>query len=144
MAGAKVVTRYNARGSTLTLRWNGEQLVRETHRAAAEGVFEAALIVKEQLQINIGIMGPPRSLPGDFPHVDTSELQDSVKVHGSSRNLEARVIVEADYARPLEFGHGSVAPRPFMLRTLEQAKKEAARAIINAIRRGYGNIRFAD
>lgn len=126
------------------IAWNGDKLVKETERGAAEGVFEAATLVKEQMQINVGIVGPPRSLPGEFPHIDTKELWESIKIRGSRKKLEARVVVEAPYALALEFGHGSVAPRPFILRSMEQSRTAATKAIVGAIKKGQGNIRFAD
>lgn len=124
--------------------WNGDKLIRETERAAAEGVFEAATIVREQVKINIGVVGPPRSLPYEFPHIDTQELWDSIKIRGSRSRLEARVIAEAEHAILLEMGTRHMAPRPFMAQSLEQARPAATRAIVNAIKRGYGRIRFAN
>lgn len=126
--------------------WRGDELVNDIKRAAAEGIFDAALIVREQIQVNISVVGPPHSLPGEAPHRISGELQNSVKIRGNRNKLEAFVIVEAPYALALEFGYAprNLAPRPFIVRSFNEVKPQCQAAVVRAIRLGMGNTMFAD
>ena len=132
--------------ASIKIAWNGEKLIDSTLRAAGEGVFEGAMILREKIQTNISVVGPPHSLPGEAPHLITGKLQDSVKIKGNRNIPEARVVVEAPYALALEFGYAArnLAPRPFIRRSMEEVRSEVTAAIVNAIKRGRGNVRFAD
>lgn len=122
----------------VTLKWHGDALTRDVRRAAERGVKAAALHLKEKLQINIGVVGPPRSLPGDFPHVDTGELQDSAVAIADAKNLSWRVVMTAPHATFLEFGTSTMAPRPFGRRTMEEEKDTLSQIIVSHIKPATG------
>ena len=126
--------------------WNGEAVYGTVKRSAAEGIFDAALITREQIQVNISAVGPPHSLPGEYPHLISGKLQDSVKIKGNRNKLEAYVIVEAPYALALEFGYAprNLAPRPFIVRSFNEVKDKCRGAVVRAVRLGMGNTMFAD
>lgn len=122
------------------LEWNGDMLYGAMRDAATKGVFLAAQRLKEQIQINISVVGPPHSLPGEMPHLITGNLQDSVKV--KAKGLEADVVVEAPYAYALEFGTSRMAPRPFINRTFTETFPELQQIITDTIEEDAGVGRF--
>ena len=130
--------------AAVRLFWNGEAVYGTVMRAAAEGIFDAALITREQIQVNISAVGPPHSLPGEYPHLISGKLQDSVKIKGNRNKLEAYVIVEAPYALALELGTSHMAPRPFIVRSFNEVKDKCRDAVVRAVRLGMGNTMFAD
>lgn len=132
---------------SMTLDWRGDDFVNNVKRAAAFGVTETAGRLAEKMRLNIGIQGPPRSVPGAFPRMDTRTLRESVdstKATPSSLVAYAGVDKSAGYNKTianyggafehgsfshsnvtandvglwLEFGTSKMAPRPWILRTL--------------------------
>ena len=77
---------------------------------------------------NIGFVGPPRSQPGQFPHMDTTALHDSIegKVHGWGSVVTA----STEYASMLEFGTDKMAARPFMQPSLQEASTDISRILV--------------
>lgn len=117
--------------------WYGKQLEGKLEAAAFQGVMDAAQIVREKIQVNISVVGPPHSLPGEAPHLISGDLQDSVKIKSSRRKVEAWVVVEADYALALELGYAprNLEPRPYIVRSLHESKQEAVKAVVTPMRR---------
>jgi len=134
----------------LHLEWHGEEVKERLNEAAAAGLNAAATALRGHMSFNLSIQGPPRSLPGQFPHMDTGTLRRSLKTEkATASSLYAAAGVDAtaynegtlvdDYALYLEFGTMRMAPRPWILRTLDENRTEivstfmqAARAAMNA------------
>ncbi len=84
--------------------------------------------LQSRMRYAISIPGPPRSLPGESPHIDTSDLIESIAVVGVVAAdvgdlFEAQKVLVGSpliYSGYLEFGTMRMAPRPFVLRTLNE------------------------
>jgi len=120
---------------TLELHWGGDGFKERVNAAAAVGLTDAAVVIAQAMKRNIGIQGPPRSTPGEFPHKDTQSMWNAISVDVATpsqlvaaagiareaRNTESGVPVD-DYALGLEFGTGNTQPRPWAIRTLLEEK----------------------
>lgn len=116
--------------TSVKISWNGAKLLKGMEAGLARGVFKGAQIVRERIQTNISVVGPPHSMPGEFPHLITGRLQDSVKIVGNAKKMEAKVVVEAPHAVWLEFGTSKMAPRPFIVRSMNEVRQEVVDAIV--------------
>jgi len=65
---------------------------------------------------------PPHSLPGQMPHRYSGELSETLRTE-KHPNL-SRIAAAAEHAIYLEFGTETMAPRPFMRRTLLENEDE--------------------
>lgn len=101
-------------------------MLRAGARAAVDAVSELAV---EELKIETGTQGPPRSLPGGAPHMDTTELNLSIrKQNYSESGVEGAVIGEdTPYALALEFGNpeSNLAPRPHQTTEFNKLQNDA-------------------
>jgi hypothetical protein len=68
----------------------------------ASNLGDAAALLKAEIQAAIGVQGPPRSHPGEYPHRDTGALQESIEDQLDADNLVARVSSDMPYAGTLE------------------------------------------
>lgn len=128
---------------TMTLDWGGEGFKERMAEAFAIGLTDGAVIIAKQMKTNIGVQGPPRSLPGNFPHMDTQSLNNSISIDVATpagltaaagvareaRNTETGALVD-DYALGLEFGTRNTQPRPWALRTLIEQQRQVYMAVI--------------
>lgn len=80
----------------------------------ADHLGAAAELYRAEIQANIGIQGPPRSVPGEYPHRDTGDLQESIFDDLDPDSLTARVGSTMPYAPTLE----EHMNREFLVRTL--------------------------
>lgn len=71
----------------------------------------------------ISTVGPPRSSPGEPPHVDTGELISGI-FYNVSDDLQLTVGFTADYGWDLEYGTSKMAARPFLRNTLDEMMPE--------------------
>jgi hypothetical protein len=97
----------------------------------AANLEDAAQLLEDEIKQVIGIQGPPRSTPGNPPHMDTQELRDSID-HGpvDMANLTVQVGSDSDHALAMELGVGGrIAPRPYMVSTLINKSDEIGREI---------------
>lgn len=84
----------------------------------------AEILLRENMADMISTPGPPRSEPGEPPHIDEGPLHDTIESahvhHEYTRELEFAVGATQPYAITLELGGINnqgyyVAPRPFVL-----------------------------
>jgi hypothetical protein len=68
----------------------------------ADNLGAGAELLRTEVQANIGIQGPPRSVPGEFPHRDSGDLQESIFDDMDPDSLTARVGSTMPYAPTLE------------------------------------------
>lgn len=118
--------------------WNGDRIERGMREGAESGVKAAALHLKAKLQENLGTQGPPRSLPGNFPHMDTGELHDTTTAVADLKRLSWRVVMRAQHAIHLEFGTVNMAPRPFARRTMDEEKATLSKIVQDHIKPAIG------
>jgi HK97 gp10 family phage protein len=119
-------------------------MVRVT-RVVSKNVFEsiaqlmeqrtvaATAVVHREMVKKISKPGPPRSAPGNPPHVDTGRLRQSLQpsVVRTGNTIRGTVTTNVEYAPYLEYGTSRMQPRPFMRSTIaEQAEP------VKAIMRG--------
>ena len=101
--------------------WNGDKIVADLRRDMKRRLALAGQVVADQIRKNISVAtssaGP--SAPGGFPHADTGKLRQSIeyKMEGDDTVLVGSPLV---YARHLELGTSTMAPRPFIRRTIRQ------------------------
>lgn len=100
------------------LKWYGPQCRQAVHARLAKNLDEAAEYTEESLAALISVQGPPRSTPGNPPHMDTTELWQSIDHVTDTNALVATVGTDKEYAVYLEMGTSKMAPRPWFLRTL--------------------------
>lgn len=92
----------------------------------AGNVEDAAQFLTSAIQAKIGILGPPPSLPGEPPHVDTGELIKSYHYVTDTANLSAAVGSDVEHSIYMELGTDKVAARPHVLPTLLENADEIA------------------
>jgi hypothetical protein len=80
--------------------------------------------------------GPPASLPGEFPHRVSGDLQRSIQMRLDRRSLSVRVIATAPHADVLE------ARRPFLRRTMRELRPTLRAILLEG--RGSGRFKFSD
>lgn len=81
--------------------------------------------------------GPPRSKPGEPPHVDTGALRQSLQPSGPIRDgnkIRGTVSTSSEYAPHLEYGTSKMEPRPFLRPTLAE-QTEAIKHILRTGKR---------
>jgi HK97 gp10 family phage protein len=75
------------------------------------------------------------SAPGEAPATDTGTLASSIHAKVDSDGFGAEVEAAAEYAAALEFGTSTMAPRPFLLRALNENRKQIVKRVQDALRR---------
>jgi hypothetical protein len=113
------------------LDWYGDALQRAVNDKLVDGLDKAGVRVRDEMTLLIGVEGPPRSLPGRPPHIDTGNLIGSIDFITDSVQLEVMIGTTVDYAMDLEEGTATMSPRPFLVRALVQAGEDAARRILS-------------
>ncbi len=101
--------------------------MRNVHRHMLQA---GANFLVDRVKANISVSGPPASVPGEYPHVDTGDLK--ANVHAKVNARRALVISDLDYSEAVE------DKRPFMQRTYEESKKELYDVMIASGRRVMG------
>jgi hypothetical protein len=114
----------------MKVRWDGPQFRRKLTARLGSNLGDAGALLVSEIQANIGIQGPPPSLPGEFPHRDTGELQASFHFRVDTANLGVRVMTDSDHFLAMELGTGRVAARPHAVRTLILQANEVAREVL--------------
>lgn len=104
-------------------RWNAERALRPLWSRCARNIDDAAMHLVGAIKDRIGVQGPPRSAPGNPPHMDTRVLHDSIDHATDPAALTATVGTDVFYGQTLEL-HMS---RPFMVPTLLEQADEIAR-----------------
>lgn len=103
-----------------------EAAVRQALEAHLAGNLEdAASHYEERLKEKIGIQGPPRSTPGNPPHMDTKALHDSIEHQVDAASLTARIGSDVEYASTLEL----TTDRPAWVPTLIEEADELGRRV---------------
>jgi hypothetical protein len=122
--------------SSVTMKWNGDKILRKLEAEIDSRLLECAQAVAEQMRDNVSEHGPPASTPGDFPHRITGELEGSIRAIQNKKG-EARVVAEAEHAPYVE------KLRPFFRRTHREMRSRM-RAIMLGKGRGTGRFKFLD
>jgi hypothetical protein len=110
--------------------WRGQELINRVRARIAQNLEPAAQLLQRAERKEVSVPGPPRSRPGEAPHIDTSDLIQSIDYLVDFANTELIVAPQVDYAWFLEHGTQSMAPRPFILPTFIQAGPDVARRVL--------------
>lgn len=118
------------------VRWYGDEVSRAVREAMKMRLDVAARTVARQVQENIGTPAPPHSVPGQFPHLVSGDLQKSVRVETDKRSLTVRIVADSDHAEAVE------ASRPFLRRTLREMRTRLRAILLNG--QGVGRYKFTE
>lgn len=106
--------------------WYGDTIYEQRRQQFAAQVQIAGDGLSEQMKSTVGVDGPPRSVAGEPPHTDTTDLQQSI---GSTLDESdpdrptAYVGSSIEYGIYLEKGTSKMSPRPWCLSTLKNGKQ---------------------
>jgi hypothetical protein len=107
------------------LVWNGDSARVAVHGAVMHTVDLYVTAVKERARQLISVQGPPRSSPGNPPHVDTGALLASIESSVDNATMTGRVGTNLPYGLYLELGtKRGLAPRPWLRRALAEMTAE--------------------
>lgn len=112
--------------------WHGDDFFNGVVDRITKNVGKAANGVRDYAKQLIGIQGPPRSLPGEPPHMDTTRLMNSVEVIGPAAQNDlvfASIGTSVPYGKYLEFGTTHTAARPWLVRSLRERQDATTKTI---------------
>jgi hypothetical protein len=115
------------------LNWNGDRILDSYRRQFAVLVGVAGQNLAARMQARIDIQGPPRSNPGDPPHMDTTELHGSVHSTVNSSDPDhptATAGSSVPQAVYTEMGTSKMAARPWCLSTFKDTRDKIRRDLI--------------
>lgn len=121
----------------------------ETEKEIGAALFAAADLIRVEAQLSItrGAVsgkGHVPSKPGEPPNADTHTLANYINVEHKAGSLKATVRSDAEYSKPLEFGTGVMAARPFMRPARDKMKPQAKRLVEQALDRAVKRSRRSD
>jgi hypothetical protein len=111
--------------------WHGDSFFEAVRDRISANVAKAANELRTDMRILIGIQGPPRSVPGESPHMDTQALRDSVEMIGPAVQgdlIFSSVGTALFYGAILELQMN----RPWLSRGLHNNEAKIAATIIGA------------
>lgn len=88
---------------------------------------DAAKLLADEIKKAISIPGPPRSTPGNPPHIDQGDLIASYDHVTDKAALQSFVGSDEEHAVYMELGTDRVAARPHVLPTLMDKADDIAR-----------------
>lgn len=112
--------------------WHGDRATRVLMRLAGENVRDAAMELAQLVRDEIAIQGPPRSEPGEPPHMDTQRLIASYGSSYDTANLASRVGSDVPWSAYLEAGTPHMRPRPHLVSTLIVHADDLARIVVRS------------
>lgn len=118
------------------IEWKGERAARNMLSAVLDGIEHGAHFLAGKIRDNIDIPSPPASAPGEYPHADTFELHDRVRVEVDRRRKTCHVTSEAEHSAVVE------ESRPFLRRTYLENKSALRRAVLAKSKQSYGHFRI--
>jgi len=126
------------------LQWYGVDIVDRTNGMALQGCLAGAIHLRDAIQVKIAIIGPPRSQPGEAPHVDTGALRGSIEIIPIPAGQKGYSVGSGlDYAVYLELGTRKMDPRPFMTVTALEEMDATAQMVAAGARSG-GTARLSE
>jgi hypothetical protein len=116
--------------------WHGDEFFEGVRSKLTAGVGAGGELVADKMRESISVSGPPRSSPGEPPHVDSGVLLASIQVVGPA--VQGDVIVAAvgsdvPYSVYLEYGTSRMAARPFMSRSIYDNQTEIGERVLEGL-----------
>jgi HK97 gp10 family phage protein len=122
------------------IKWFGDQLIGDINKEMASRLPLAGAVVVGKTKRLLGVQGRPskaslatggratHSKAGEPPRWQTKDLRKSITQESVSSTVE-RVGTNIKYAKWLELGTNSMAPRPYLRPALAQSKKKIIRIL---------------
>lgn len=95
----------------------------------ADNLDDAGAEIALRVRGVISVQGPPRSTPGNPPHMDTRKLIASYGHDTDKEALVTRIGSDVDYSVYMETGTPKMAPRPHLTDTFINSADDAARIV---------------
>jgi len=103
------------------------QVRKRVWRLLGDNLEDGVNLYSEAVRDKISVQGPPRSTPGNPPHMDTTALHEGFGYTVIKEQLTARAGSDQSYSLDLEFGNSRMQPRPFIRSTLIERRDDIAR-----------------
>jgi hypothetical protein len=103
----------------MSVTW--EQAIEEIHRLADLASRNVCVELFDDMLHSISEQGPPRSEPGDPPHMDTQHLISNWELDGSAEALAYQMMSPDEYSIYLEMGTIHMEPRPYVMPAIIRA-----------------------
>ena len=113
----------------MPIKDNSKGWLSQSREEMGKRLEKAAIYLENQIKVALSTKGPPRSTPGEFPHIDSGKLRQSITHITDKEALVAQVGSNLIYFRYLEGGTSVMAPRPVLEQVL-QANQGAIAAIL--------------
>lgn len=104
---------------SVTLKWNGDYVMRTFRARAQRGLQEAGRRALARCK--------------ELTPVDTGRLRASMRILVDSRGLKVSIGSDVPYAKYVEFGTSRMAPRAMIRRTLDEFGPEFTDIIVAAM-----------
>lgn len=117
----------------MSFYWDGDAFLAGFCAKMTTNVASAANLVKDKMKQLTGIQGPPRSVPGEPPHMDTTELNKTIAVIGPADDgdmIIASIGSPVPQAAYMEYGTRRVAARPWASRALRESQQAVVSVIV--------------
>lgn len=107
-------------------RWtvSPDKIIKDVQKKVEDDLEAKLTLCGEMLRAEIirriSIGGPPRSLPGEYPHADTGKLRQSINwsLGRDGSKFVLSIGSKLIYSGFLEWGTVKMEPRPFVERTI--------------------------
>jgi HK97 gp10 family phage protein len=119
----------------MPIEWNTADVTSFLDKRCDSACRAMCFLLVRKLREKLSQPYPPASEAGEPPHKRTGDLISEVGFVKDGKN-QYRVIVTGEVAAYLEFGTSLMEPRPFMLPTIEENRKDLANAGVTAAATG--------
>ena len=115
------------------MTWNGPAFVERIRQRVRDGVTKAADSLSQELTATVSTPGPPRSAPGESPHIDRDVLHAEMTFTEATDDANPSALAGSDapYATYLERGTMKMAARPWANKTLQEQREQVKTDILS-------------
>lgn len=114
----------------MKFRWYGNAANDAIRAKLGKNLHAFDDVILAEARWRIGVQGPPRSLPGDPPHMDSQRLHDSLYDEVDADALKSRIGSTEDHAVYTEVGTDTMDARPWLLPSILDVGEDAARKLV--------------
>lgn len=110
--------------------WFGEERKKDIAKHNERNMQKAVRVVRNEVVKLLGTKGPPRSVEGEAPHIETNQLRLSIatEVTNDDDKVTGRVGTNVEYAKYLELP--TYLNRPFLMPAIDNVR-DTVRAILS-------------
>lgn len=110
-------------------KWFDQKVTAAIRKEVGANLAPALTHAIDEMHDRIGTQGPPRSSPGEAPHMDSGQLFDSLYIEVDASGLQARIGSTIPWAVYTEQGTDSMAPRPWFLPSILKTANDMAKEL---------------